>query len=167
MADRIRKIDTKEEYWFHDMWPNVSNPSAEWLLAQGYEFCPVIVSSKTIEDYCREAKERISSGFRNAIQNGSVVSASQSGFLMDARRNEVDNDIDNIRGMIKRIIAGKETEPVYWVGVSEIRTMMRTDLEIMELELIDYGVSVYQKKHMLEYQLANCTTIEQCEAVVW
>lgn len=35
---QIKHIATGVISMFHDVFPNVSNPSPEWLLAQGYEF---------------------------------------------------------------------------------------------------------------------------------
>jgi len=122
---------------------------------------------KTLAEYAQEASQRIAAGFRNAIQNGSTVSQSQAGFNIDVRRNDRDNDIDNIKGMIDLITASIVIAPVAWVGVSESRSLTLAELETLKIEMLVYGAQVYQKKHTLEAQLALCKTITDYLSVVW
>lgn len=121
----------------------------------------------TLEETKAIAHSRIHQGWQNAIRYGKLTSNVVSGFEIDARRFEENQDKDNMTGKIERVERGIEQEPIYWKGVSEIRVITLAELKAMRDELTDYGNDQYMKKFTLMAQIEACTTIEECNQIVW
>ena len=138
------------------------------VTTQTLEEVQVIIPDKTLEELKSGKLADIRSQFEYAIKFGRFMTTSlgENNFEVDCRRNERDNDLQNIDGMIELVSVGAVPSPILWKGVGETKSLTLSELQSLKIEMLAYGANVYQKKHILESQIA-AATIESINLISW
>jgi hypothetical protein len=104
--------------------------------------------------------------FNNASISGHFISQT-IGIDIDCRRTGEKNDVQNVEGLIDIMIAyNKPTE--YYKGISETKADVTVEqFQAIKLEMIAYGLALYQKKHEKENLINAATTFEEIKAITW
>jgi hypothetical protein len=108
----------------------------------------------------------------NALKYGSFTSQSILGFQVDCRRNSgegrSDNDVQNMESYLEGIAGGIVTTPYFWTGCTETRSGLTLEqLQSLQLEMIGYGLSCYQRHAACKTAIDNATTFNEVVAVTF
>ncbi|BCS54055.1 hypothetical protein [Geobacter sp. SVR] len=114
----------------------------------------------TVEQMKIAKREEIDNAWKQSIQAGSFMSE-VAGIRVDARRNDIDNDKDNLEEIINLGEAGLIAFPFQWKGVSDTVSLTLDDLKILRLEIGAYGLQMYQQKFEAFGLLEAATTPEE------
>lgn len=105
-------------------------------------------------------KHRIGHLFRAAPNAGYTISA---GYPMDCARE----DTDNLSRLRDRLLETGATGTTIRDKRNQYHEVTLAELSVIIGELVDYGLSLYQRKWELEADIAAADTVESVEAVVW
>lgn len=105
-------------------------------------------------------KSRIKAAFSRAPQAGHTVSA---GYVMDAAQEDIDN-LTRLRNRMQETLA--ETVQIRDKR-NQFHTVSVNDLTEIVGELVDFDLSLYGRKWLLESAIDAAETVEDVEAVVW
>lgn len=114
------------------------------------------------------ALQRISQGFINSMQNGTMLSTT-IGIEVDNRRYMDKNDKDNLQSLIDLNVY-----PFTWVGVGGATYDILDSTTALALrdEMINDGLAKYQRKWLREQEVATADTLanptaSDYDAIVW
>lgn len=137
-----------------------------------FVYTPPIDPFEENEDFMFESAIRrkqtdIKEAFENSFISGSFFSETLQ-IDVDFRRNGINNDLQNVEGLI-RDYANLLPEEKHYVGLTETTSFTCTleQLEGLALEMSQHGRALYKKKWMLEEQIETATRIEDLEDIHW
>jgi hypothetical protein len=90
-------------------------------------------------------KAEINKSWVSSIQDGSFMSLTLS-TRVDARRNDVDNDLQNIIEIINLCENDSRLLPFSWKCTNETQEVTLEQLKLLRLELAKYATEMYQQK---------------------
>jgi hypothetical protein len=114
----------------------------------------------------RIKRAELETTWATAVQNGSFMSANAD-MRVDCRRNDKDNDIQNIDGILGLLAASVITEPVSWKGVTAVASLTTAQLQGLKIEMFGYGAAVYQRKFTALAAVEAATTLAEVAEVVF
>ena len=149
---------TRDQYHTYTLVTSVVNelPVGEYTVAE-----VTITVARSIK------KQELECAWENAVQQGSFTSQTIEGFVVDCRRNQTDNDVQNIDGIIGLLQAGAITSPVEWRGKSAYQSLIGEQLAMLRVEMLGYGAQVYQKKFTANSAVDAATTLEEIITVTF
>lgn len=98
--------------------------------------------------------------WQRRIQQGSFTSQIVPDFVVDCRRNQIDNDVQNIDGVLSLASLGAIAEPILWKGKTNFAALTVAQLQGLRAEMLGYAASVYQRKFETIAACAGAETIE-------
>ena len=125
----------------------------------------VVTWSDDMEKLSAAKLSEIADAFSEAIKNGSFVSASL-GINVDCRRSNTKNDYQNVQGLLSRMNRDG-IESVTYIGVSELVTATKAQIQALLYEMEDHVAALYAKKWALEAQIEAATTADELRTIVW
>lgn len=153
--ERISKFDTVKQYQ--------TGTTIEFTTDKVIEYA--VTTDFTLSEIKARKLRMIDKEWLAAVQRGAFISQSIAGFKVDCRRNDKDNDIQNIQGLMTLITAGVTQEPVAWKGADEVRELTLEQLQALFVEMTGYGAETYQRKFVAQKALANAETVDEVLAV--
>jgi hypothetical protein len=133
-----------------------------------------IIRIKTLEEKLLKFKElkmnEIKQKFMNAMANGVIdftIPSSGIQVQVDARRSNINNDLQNVEGLIEMMQLQNISEIQYKCYDNNKYTFTLQDMIALKYALMNYGLQLYAKKHMLEDMVKQATTKEELEQIVW
>ena len=88
--------------------------------------------------------------------------------LVDIRRDAGHNDLQNYQSLHTYMVANNiETTLLRLTDNSFADPITQSQLNILIMEIIGYGLLMYQKKWDLESQINSCTTLEELALINW
>ena len=141
-----------------------------WIVYNNIEY-----DTTNLPLYKTEQLTMISNAFENNLKTGRFVFISSTpmqintpqgivtstGVVIDCRRSGTKNDLQNVQGLILL------NETVTFVGCNFTFVVTPEQLNEMQLQMVNYGNSLYQKKWNLENQINIAITIQQLENIKW
>lgn len=113
-----------------------------------------------------EKMTEIKNNFHDSLRNG-LFQSEALGILVDCRRSDVNNDLQNVEGLIA-YMTRTGTETTNYVGREEIKSDVTVAmLNGLVAEMQGYALSIYQKKWSLEETIKNATTHQEVADVNW
>jgi hypothetical protein len=107
--------------------------------------------------------KEVSTKFNETLANGHFFSQSLQ-IDVDCRRSDTKNDLQNVQNLIKKMqIEG--IQQIYYVGHTETVPVTFQQLLQLEIEMIDFGLQLYNKKWELESQISNAQSIAELENI--
>lgn len=133
-------------------------------------FIEPVQPQPSIDDYKKYKLNEINGAFVNAMVIGVIdFTIPSSGIVtkIDARRDGVNNDLENVKGLIDYMQVNNLTTIMFRCNDDIEREFTLNDLVELSKALLQYGLGLYQKKHALEDAVKNATTIEEVMAITW
>ena len=118
-----------------------------------------------ISKYKEQKFNEISSAFEDNVMNGHFNSPTL-GIEVDCRRGGINNDIQNLERLIKRMNRENILETPY-KGYTEEVVATIDQLNTLLEEMGDYGLLLYLKKWQLEEQVKNVNDSELLKDIKW
>ena len=88
--------------------------------------------------------------------------------MVDVRRDANHNDLQNYQSLYTFMVANNiTTTMIKLTDNSMAGPITQSQLNILIIEIMGYGLGAYQRKWTLEAQIEACTTIEQVQAITW
>jgi len=121
----------------------------------------------SIQDLREIKRTEIKASWAQQMRAGSIQSQAL-GIEIDARRNDTDNDLQNIEVLIKGMIA-TNTPTCDYVGKTQVaKNVTVAQLQAASLEMAQYAlVQLYEKKHGKDAQIEAATTKADLDKIVW
>lgn len=107
--------------------------------------------------------KEVSTKFNETLANGHFFSQSLQ-IDVDCRRSDTKNDLQNVQNLIKKMQVDG-IQQIYYVGYTETAPVTFQQLLQLEIEMIDFGLQLYNKKWELESQISNAQSIAELENI--
>jgi len=108
--------------------------------------------------------------FNKAIGNGVIdftIPSSNIQVQVDARRSDINNDLQNVEGLIEIMQIQNIPEIEYKCYDNKKYTFTFNDMIALKYALISYYLQMYAKKHRLEDLVEQAATKEELEQIIW
>ena len=136
----------------------------EELIAQGIKTAEQLRSERFKMAYDNKTEE-MSLSFGRNLSNG-IFQSTALGIKVDCRRNSINNDLQNVQGLISTMTRNNISQ-INYVGYEQTAVATIAKLTTLTYEMEDFALSLYQKKWEKESALTAATTIEQVNAITW
>lgn len=116
--------------------------------------------------------QEVSTGFQYALSNGHFFSQTLQ-IEIDCRRNAVQNDLQNVQNIIKYLVSMQAPGLSEYRGYTNPETLETAyaqnvsleQLQQIEIEMIGYGLILYNTKWAFENAINNAQSIEELNAI--
>lgn len=145
-------------------------PKPGWIVYNNIEY-----DTTNLPLYKYEQTVAINNAFNNNLSNGRFTFISSTpmqintptgiktstGVVIDCRRSGTKNDLQNVQGLILL------NQTITYVGYYYTFIVTPAQLNEMQIQMINYGNSLYQKKWEKESEINSAITIQQLEDITW
>ncbi|BCS54064.1 DUF4376 domain-containing protein [Geobacter sp. SVR] len=124
-----------------------------------------VVGTRTVEqvplDLAKHTKKTdITQEWTRRIKSGSFMSSALN-TRVDARRNDIDNDAQNLAEIINAGEANPGMFPILWKCTDTTKEVTLDDLKALRLEMAQYAMNLYSDKFTTYAAIDAATTLEE------